>query len=98
MDEAAEAMYHNIQYAGDRGKRLDRLQNQTDYLATAAQGFRTGATRVGKKFRWKDMKMRICLVVVIIVILVVVIVPAGKFYFRSYSNTAETSPVLMSRQ
>jgi len=71
-------MRSNLQKAGERGERLDNLQDKTDNLATSAQGFRRGANRVRKQMWWKDMKMRICIIVGIIVLLIVIIVPSGE--------------------
>lgn len=72
-------MRGNITKIGERGERLDALQDKTDNLATQANGFRRGANRVRKQMWWKDMKMRICIIVGIIVLLVVIIVPSGKW-------------------
>ena len=79
---AVDVMRSNLQKAGERGERLDNLQDKTDNLATSAQGFRRGANRVRKQMWWKDMKMRICIIVGIIILLVVIIVPAGKWSHR----------------
>lgn len=72
-------MRSNLQKAGERGERLDNLQDKTDNLATSAQGFRRGANRVRKQMWWKDMKMRICIIVGIIILLIVIIVPSGEY-------------------
>jgi hypothetical protein len=71
-------MRDNINKVSERGARLDSLQDKTDNLAVAAQGFRSGANRVRKQMWWKDMKMRMCLIVGIIILLIVIIVPSGK--------------------
>lgn len=63
-----------------RGERLDALQDKTDNLATQAADFRKGANTVRKKFWWKDMKMRICLIIGIIILLLVIIVPSGTVF------------------
>jgi len=76
-------MRSNLQKAGERGERLDNLQDKTDNLATSAQGFRRGANRVRKQMWWKDMKMRICIIVGIIILLIVIIVPSGESLRRS---------------
>ena len=78
IDQAVNQMQKNITAVGDRGERLDALQDKTDNLATQANGFRRGANRVRKQMWWKDMKMRMCIIVGIIVLLVVIIVPSGK--------------------
>ena len=81
IDGAVNQMKTNIQSVGQRGERLDALQDKTDNLATQANGFRRGANRVRKQMWWKDMKMRMCIIVGIIVLLVVIIVPSGKCHF-----------------
>ena len=78
IDGAVNQMRSNIQAVGQRGERLDALQDKTDNLATQANGFRRGANRVRKQMWWKDMKMRMCIIIGIIVLLVVIIVPSGK--------------------
>ena len=78
IDQAVGQMRNNITKVGERGERLDNLQDKTDNLATQANGFRRGANRVRKQMWWKDMKMRICIIVGIIVLLVIIIVPSGK--------------------
>ena len=72
-------MRENIHKVGERGERLDSLQDKTDNLAVSAQGFRRGANRVRKQMWWKDMKMRMCLIAGIIILLIVIIVPAGQY-------------------
>ena len=79
IQEATDTMRSNIQAVGQRGERLDALQDKTDNLATQANGFRRGANRVRKQMWWKDMKMRMCIIVGIIVLLVVIIVPSGEY-------------------
>ncbi|KAK3687058.1 Vesicle membrane receptor protein (v-SNARE) [Vermiconidia calcicola] len=76
IDDAVDKMRTNITKVGERGERLDALQDKTDNLATQANGFRRGANRVRKQMWWKDMKMRMCIIVGIIVLLVVIIVPS----------------------
>ena len=78
IDGAVSQMRTNITKVGERGERLDALQDKTDNLATQANGFRRGANRVRKQMWWKDMKMRMCIIVGIIVLLIVIIVPSGK--------------------
>ena len=78
IDSAVGQMRNNIQAVGQRGERLDALQDKTDNLATQANGFRRGANRVRKQMWWKDMKMRMCIIIGIILLLVVIIVPSGK--------------------
>lgn len=78
IDSAVGQMRNNIQAVGQRGERLDALQDKTDNLATQANGFRRGANRVRKQMWWKDMKMRMCIIIGIIVLLVVIIVPSGE--------------------
>lgn len=78
IDSAVGQMRSNIQAVGQRGERLDALQDKTDNLATQANGFRRGANRVRKQMWWKDMKMRMCIIIGIILLLVVIIVPSGK--------------------
>jgi hypothetical protein len=78
-------MQKNVQAMGERGERLDSLQDKTDNLATSAQGFRRGANRVRKQMWWKDMKMRMCLIVGIIILLIVIIVPSGELSSRPRS-------------
>jgi vesicle-associated membrane protein 4 len=78
IDGAVNQMRSNIQAVGQRGERLDALQDKTDNLATQANGFRRGANRVRKQMWWKDMKMRMCIIIGIIVLLVVIIVPSGE--------------------
>ena len=51
-------MRDSINNVSERGARLDSLQDKTDNLAIAAQGFGRGANRVRKQMRWKDTKMR----------------------------------------
>ena len=68
----------NIQLTSQRGERLDEIQDKTDALAGQASQFRRGANRVRKQMRWKDMKMRMCIIIGIIVLLIVIIVPSGK--------------------
>jgi vesicle-associated membrane protein 4 len=79
IEQAVGQMRNNITKVGERGERLDALQDKTDNLATQANGFRRGANRVRKQMWWKDMKMRMCIIVGIIILLVVIIVPSGKF-------------------
>jgi len=76
IDGAVNQMRSNIQAVGQRGERLDALQDKTDNLATQANGFRRGANRVRKQMWWKDMKMRMCIIIGIILLLVVIIVPS----------------------
>ncbi|KAF5093282.1 hypothetical protein D0Z03_002479 [Geotrichum reessii] len=57
----------------ERGEQLDNIQDKTDNLAQAAQGFRKGANRVRKDMWWKDMKMRMCLIAGIIILIVVIV-------------------------
>ena len=64
-----------------RGERLDALQDKTDNLATQAADFRKGANTVRKKFWWKDMKMRMCLIVGVIILLLIIIIPIGKYLY-----------------
>ena len=78
IDGVVDQMRHNIQNAGQRGERLDTLQNKTDHLSDQANGFRRGANRVRKQMWWKDMKMRMCIIVGIILLLIVIIVPSGE--------------------
>ena len=78
IQDAVRGMQNNIAAVGQRGERLDALQDKTDNLATQANGFRRGANRVRKQMWWKDMKMRMCIIVGIIVLLVIIIVPSGK--------------------
>ncbi len=78
IDNAVNQMRSNITKVGERGERLDALQDKTDNLATQANGFRRGANRVRKQMWWKDMKMRMCIIVGIIILLVVIIVPSGE--------------------
>jgi vesicle-associated membrane protein 4 len=88
IDGAVHQMRNNIQAVGQRGERLDALQDKTDNLATQANGFRRGANRVRKQMWWKDMKMRMCIIIGIILLLVVIIVPSGKSQFSdALSNT-----------
>ena len=73
-------MRQNITKVGERGERLDTLQDKTENLSTQANGFRRGANRVRKQMWWKDMKMRMCIIIGIILLLVVIIVPSGKSF------------------
>lgn len=79
IDAAVTQMKNNITTVGERGERLDHLQDKTNNLADQANGFRRGANRVRKQMWWKDMKMRMCIIVGIIVLLVVIIVPSGEW-------------------
>ena len=76
---AVSQMQSNITKVGERGERLDSLQDKTDNLATQANGFRRGANRVRKQMWWKDMKMRICIIVGIIILLLIIIIPSGQY-------------------
>ena len=87
IDGAVHQMRNNIQAVGQRGERLDALQDKTDNLATQANGFRRGANRVRKQMWWKDMKMRMCIIIGIILLLVVIIVPSGKSQSIDVANS-----------
>jgi len=76
IEDAVKVMQKNMRTVGERGERLDTLQDKTNNLSTQANGFRRGANRVRKQMWWKDMKMRMCIIVGIIVLLVVIIVPS----------------------
>ncbi|KAJ2905679.1 synaptobrevin protein [Zalerion maritima] len=76
IDDTVGVMRNNIHMVSQRGERLDTLQDKTDNLATQAADFRKGANTVRKKFWWKDMKMRMCLIAGVIILLLIIIVPA----------------------
>lgn len=86
IDDTVDVMRNNIHMVSQRGERLDALQDKTDNLATQAADFRKGANVVRKKFWWKDMKMRMCLIVGIIILLLVIIVP-GEFDNHFLANS-----------
>lgn len=75
IDDTVDVMRNNIHMVSQRGERLDALQDKTDNLATQAADFRKGANTVRKKFWWKDMKMRMCLIVGVIILLLIIIIP-----------------------
>ena len=46
-------MRENLNKIGQRGERLDTLQDKTDQLAEGASGFRRGANRVRKQVSYQ---------------------------------------------
>lgn len=75
-------MRDNINRMAQRGDQLDALQDKTDHLAEAAQGFRKGANRVRKQMFLKDMKMRMCLIVGVLVLIIVIVVPIAVHFSK----------------
>lgn len=83
IDETVGVMLETVNKVSERGERLDTLDDKFDELARDAQQFRRGTKRVRKRFCWRDMKMRICLVVGIVIVLgIVVILPVVFFVIR----------------
>lgn len=78
VDRAIYQMRNNVQQVGERGERLDAMQERTDDLATQANSFRRGANRLRKQMWWKDMKMRLYIILGIIVLLVIITVSSGQ--------------------
>lgn len=82
IDGTVGVMRDNINKMVERGEQLDNIQDKTDNLAQAAQGFRKGANRVRKDMWWKDMKMRMCLIAGVIIIIIVIVVPIATHFSK----------------
>ncbi len=70
-----DMMIDNISKAIDREARLDEMERKSEELEAQAGVFRRVATKLKKKFWWKNAKYTVTLAVVAgVVVLVVVLV------------------------
>ncbi|XP_018600369.1 vesicle-associated membrane protein 8 [Scleropages formosus] len=63
----------NINKVLERGERLDELIDKTDDLQATADSFQKTATRVSRKYWWKNMKMMIIIGVIVLIVVILII-------------------------
>lgn len=96
VDEVKDVMTQNIERVLERGERLDDLVDKTEDLEASAAAFQKTATRIRRKYWWKNAKMMCILisvgVVIVIVIAVLIAYGAGAFNSDpSEKNSGDTT-------
>lgn len=70
VQEVKGVMAQNIEKVIQRGERLDDLVDKTDELNAASATFQKTATRIRKKYWWKNTKMKIIIAIVVFIIII----------------------------
>jgi len=58
----------------ERDAKLTTLENRADILQTGASQFTTNASKLKRKYWWKNVKMWIILIIVVIVLIIIIVV------------------------
>ncbi|WAQ96852.1 VA725-like protein [Mya arenaria] len=88
-------MRQNIESVIQRGERLDDLMDKTDELEAGAATFQRTASKIRKKYWWKNTKMKIivgCVVFVILVGIVLAIVFGGHLVGGGGDDDNKSTP------
>lgn len=70
VHEVKGVMAQNIEKVIQRGERLDDLVDKTDELNAASATFQKTASRIRKKYWWKNTKMKLIIAIVVFLIIV----------------------------
>lgn len=69
VKEITGVMSQNIESVIQRGERLDDLMDKTDDLEAASATFAKTASKIKKKYWWKNLKMKLIVACVVILVL-----------------------------
>ncbi|XP_052766574.1 vesicle-associated membrane protein 7-like isoform X1 [Mya arenaria] len=95
VKEVQGVMRQNIESVIQRGERLDDLMDKTDELEAGAATFQRTASKIRKKYWWKNTKMKIivgCVVFVILVGIVLAIVFGGHLVGGGGDDDNKSTP------
>ncbi|CAF1044998.1 unnamed protein product [Adineta ricciae] len=74
VNQVVDVMKDNLDKVLERDAKLTTLENRADALQTGASQFTTNASKLKRKYWWKNLKMWIILIIVIIVLIIVIVV------------------------
>ncbi|XP_060599876.1 uncharacterized protein LOC132753427 isoform X2 [Ruditapes philippinarum] len=93
VKEVTGVMSQNIESVIQRGERLDDLMDKTDELEAASATFQRTATKIRKKYWWKNFKMKIIVgcVVFVVVVGIVLAILYGSGIVPGDSSSSKTT-------
>ncbi|CAF1940790.1 unnamed protein product [Rotaria magnacalcarata] len=74
VNQVVDVMKDNLDKVLERDAKLTTLENRAEVLQTGASQFTTNASKLKRKYWWKNVKMWIILIIVIIVLIIVIVV------------------------
>ncbi|CAF2477612.1 unnamed protein product [Rotaria sp. Silwood2] len=74
VNQVVDVMKDNLDKVLERDAKLSTLENRAEILETGASQFTTNASKLKRKYWWKNVKMWIILIIVIIVLIIVIVV------------------------
>jgi t-SNARE complex subunit (syntaxin) len=87
VDEVVDIMRVNVEKVLERDQKLSELDDRAGALQAGAQQFESTATRLKRKYWWKNLKMWLILIGVILVIIIIIIV-----YVVSTQSSGSSTP------
>jgi len=88
VDEVVGIMRDNVNKVLERDQKLSELDQRADNLQAGASQFEQKASRLKRKYWWKNLKMMIIIGVIAAIILIVIIVSISS----SVSGTSKEAP------
>jgi len=96
VKEVTGVMSQNIESVVQRGEKLDDLMDKTEDLESATATFAKTASKIKKKYWWKNLKMKIIIAIVVFVIIVgitlAIVFGSGALNGSSDDDSSKTTP------
>ena len=73
VSEVIDVMKDNLVKVAERGDRLEELNQRADALQFRAEDWSKTATKVKRKYHWKNLKMLLIIGVILVVIVIIII-------------------------
>ncbi|GLV38234.1 neuronal Synaptobrevin [Carabus blaptoides fortunei] len=74
VDEVVGIMRVNVEKVLERDQKLSELDNRADALQAGASQFEQQASRLKRKYWWKNLKMMIVMGIIGVVLLIIIVV------------------------
>ncbi|CAF3634317.1 unnamed protein product [Rotaria socialis] len=84
VNQVVDVMKDNLDKVLERDAKLTTLENRAEVLQTGASQFTTNASKLKRKYWWKNVKMWIILIIVIIVLIIVIVVAITQSDFNEF--------------
>jgi len=91
VNQVVDVMKDNLDKVLERDAKLTTLETRADVLQSGASQFTTNASKLKRKYWWKNLKMWAILIIVIIVLIVIIVVAVTQSTKGGGSSPAPTT-------